>query len=307
MTQTHLHSSRGYWFAASAALLWGASGVVARYLLGQKSLHPFDLLALRTWLAGLMYLAWLGATAPHLLRVERRDLWRFAFFGIIGLAFNQGCYYLALQRTGVGYALLMQYTMPVMLMAYGLVTRTEIITKHKAAAAALTLAGAALMMGGGAGGFAKASLAGTLFALGSALGYCFYSLSGQRLLQKYDARTVISYGFVAAGLTWLLVHSPPTINWASFDRNSWLLVLFIAVTGTVLPFVLYLNGLRHIEASRAGITATTEPVFAAALAWGLLGERMLPWQLVGGLAVLGGVLLIQLESRAAKSGNSADR
>ena len=300
MTQTQLHSSRGYWYAASAALLWGASGVVARYLLGQQSLHPFDLLALRTWLAGLIYLVWLGTTAPHLLRVERRDVWRFAFFGIIGLAFNQGCYYFALQRTGVGYALLLQYTMPVMLMAYGLVTRTEIITRHKAAAAALTLAGAALMMGGGAGGFAQASFAGTLFALGSALGYCFYSLSGQRLLQKYDARTVILYGFAAAGLAWLLVHPLWQINWASFNGKAWGLTLFIAVTGTVLPFVLYLAGLRYLEASRAGITATTEPVFAAALAWGLLGERMLPWQLVGGLAVLGGVLLIQLESRRSQ-------
>ncbi|NOT58875.1 MAG: DMT family transporter [Acidobacteria bacterium] len=299
MTEIHSHPSRGYWLVASAALLWGASGVIARYLLGQQFLHPFDLLALRTWLAGLSYLTWLALTAPHLLRVERRDLWRFALFGLIGLAFNQACYYLALQRIGVGYALLLQYTMPAMLMAYGFVTRTEIITRRKVLAAALTLAGAALMMGGGAGGFAGVSIAGTLFAFGSALCFCFYNLAGQRLLQRYDARTVILYGFLFAGLLWLFAHPLWQINWTSFNARAWSLTLFIAVTGTVLPFVLYLAGLRHLEASRAGVTATTEPVFAAALAWALLGERMLPWQIAGGLAVLGGVLLIQTKGRRA--------
>ena len=128
-TNTSANHLRGYWYAATAALLWGASGVVARYLFRQQSLHPFDLLALLTLLAALSCLVWLTLTAPQLLRVERRDLWRFAFFGVIGLAFNQGCYYLALQRANVGYVLLLQYTMPVMLMAYGLLTRSEIITR----------------------------------------------------------------------------------------------------------------------------------------------------------------------------------
>ena len=123
-------------------------------------------------------------------------------------------------------------------------------------------------------------------------------------MQRHDSRTVVTYGFLAATLTWLIVHPLWMMQWSRFDGRAWALTIFIAVSGTVMPFLLFLAGLHHIEASRAGVTATLEPVFAAALAWGLLGETMLPWQIVGGLAVLGGVVLIQAEERRAWAGAS---
>jgi drug/metabolite transporter (DMT)-like permease len=301
MTETKSHPLRGYWLVASAALLWGASGVIARYLLGKQSLNPFDVLLLRTALAGLVCVIWFQMTAPQVLRLTRADWrhdgWRLALFGIIGLAAQQACYYLALQRVAVGYALLMQYTMPLMVMAYGVTTRTEKMTGAKLLAAALTLAGSALMMGGQTESETGASLSGTLFALASAAGFAFYSVLSKGLMRRHDARTVVTYGFLTSVLTWLIVHPLWTMQWSRLDGRAWTLIVFVAMTGTVLPFVLYLAGLRHLDASRAGLTATLEPVFAAVLAWLLLGELMLFWQIAGGLAVLGGVLLIQAEGR----------
>jgi drug/metabolite transporter (DMT)-like permease len=204
-----------------------------------------------------------------------------------------------LQRVTVGYALLMQYTMPLMVLAYGLATRTEMLTGAKLLAAALTLGGGTLMMGAQAGGFAKVNISGTLFALASAAGFAFYSLWSKELMQRHDPRRVVTYGFLTSTITWLIVHPLWTMQWSQLDGRAWALVLFVAVFGTVMPFVLYLSGLHYIEPSRAGLMATLEPVFAAALAWTLLGESMRPWQIVGGLAVLGGVLLIQAGERRA--------
>jgi drug/metabolite transporter (DMT)-like permease len=51
---------------------------------------------------------------------------------------------------------------------------------------------------------------------------------------------------------------------------------------------------RVISASLAGIAATFEPVFAAALAWILLGQQLGALQLLGGALVVGGVVIAQL-------------
>ncbi len=288
--------NRGYLLAASAALLWGTSGVTARFLFNHD-IRPFDLLLIRTVTAALLHWLWLGLTARHLLRVERRDLPRLALFGLIGLAFNQGCYYIALKLTSVGYALLFQYTAPLLLMAYGVVAKTERMTAAKLLAGLFSLCGCALMLLGRAGGPAQISWRGTLAALGSALAFAFYSAYGQRLLRRYDARTAMTYAFTFAALAWLLLRPPWLIEWQQFERGTWGFVLYLSVVTGVVPFGLYLASLRHLEPSRANLTSALEPVIATALAWLWLGERMSGWQVLGGLAVLLGVVLLQIESR----------
>lgn len=285
----------GYLLAASAAVLWGTSGVTARFLFS-NDVRPFDLLLVRTVAAAVLHWLWLGLTAPKLLRAARRDWWRFALFGIVGLSFNQGCYYLALKLTSVGYALLFQYTAPLLLMAYGVLTRTERMTGAKLLAGFLALCGCALMLLGQAGGVAAVSWMGTLAALGSACAFAFYSAFGQRLLRDYDSRTVMTYAFTFAALAWVTVRPVWTLEWQRFDGQTWLFVVYLSTLATVVPFGLYLASLRYLEPSRANLTSALEPVVASAMAWVWLGERMQPWQVVGGLAVLSGVILLQLEA-----------
>jgi drug/metabolite transporter (DMT)-like permease len=280
----------GYLLAATAALLWGTSGVTARFLFS-NDVRPFDLLMVRTVAAALLHWLWLGLTAPALLKMDRRDLARLAVFGIIGLAFNQGCYYLALKLTSVGYALLLQYTAPLLLMGYGVLAKTERLTAAKLSAGLLALIGCALMMGGQT----TISWPGTLAAFGSAIAFAFYSAYGQQLLKRYDSRTVMTYAFSFAGLTWLVVSPVWQVEWQRFDQQTWLFVGYLSTLATVVPFGLYLASLRHLEPSRANLTSALEPVIAAGLAWVWLGEAMQTWQIAGGAAVLLGVVLLQLE------------
>jgi len=57
--------------------------------------------------------------------------------------------------------------------------------------------------------------------------------------------------------------------------------------------VLYTAALKHVDASRAAIVATVEPVSAAAFALVILGETLSPIQLLGGVLVLAGAMLAQ--------------
>src|SRR5947209_1827178 len=129
-----INARRGYALAASAAILWGLSGTASKYLLSHQ-VRPSDLLAIRTAIATILIFIWLALVSPRLLRVDRADLPYFLILGVVGLASHQFLYYLALERTSVGFALLLAYTAPLFSMTYGLLTKTERMTAGKALAA----------------------------------------------------------------------------------------------------------------------------------------------------------------------------
>lgn len=68
---------------------------------------------------------------------------------------------------------------------------------------------------------------------------------------------------------------------------------------SVVPFVLVLMSLQRIGAQRGGILGTTEPVWAAVIAFVVLGEVITPIQGLGGLVVLAGVIVAELASQRA--------
>jgi drug/metabolite transporter (DMT)-like permease len=286
----------GYLLAVGAAVMWGVSGVVARFLIGHTDHSPAELLFFRTGVASLLLLGWLSRRPGGLPTIARQDLPAFLLLGGIGLVANQGCYYLALSRVGVGYALLFQYLAPIMLMGYGVATRTESLTGGKVLAAATALGGCILMLVGHEGGTAAISISGTLFALGSGVGFAFYAVLGTRLQQRYATVPLMGYAFLIAALTWFLITPAWSIDWSSYDLTTWGIYLYLGTVATILPFGLFLASLRHLEPSRSSLTSMLEPVVAALVAWAWLGERLVGWQLVGGGAVLCGVILLQLES-----------
>jgi drug/metabolite transporter (DMT)-like permease len=256
-----------------------------------------DVLSLRTTLAAIIILVWVLLTAPRLLRVRVSDLPYFALLGVIGLAANQYLYYVALDLTSVGFALLLQYTAPILLMIYGVLAKTERITGRKLLAAACSLIGCALMVLGHAGGMARVSLPGVACALGGAVGFAFYGGYGKRGLSRFEGRTMLSYAFLFSTVVWLILRPAWKMPLGTLDRTTWLLILYLSSIATVLPFGIYLASLRFLEASRANLTATLEPVVASAIAWVVLGETMSGVQILGGVAIVAGVGVLQIERR----------
>jgi drug/metabolite transporter (DMT)-like permease len=70
-------------------------------------------------------------------------------------------------------------------------------------------------------------------------------------------------------------------------------MLWMIVLGTIVPFLLVVGALRHISATRAGVTGMLEPVVAILVAWAWLGESLDPVQLGGAGLTLAGICLAQ--------------
>ena len=75
---------KGYMLAAAAAVLWGFSGVVTKYLL-RRQMRPDELLVFRTLIAAAILIVWLGLKSPQLLKVRRADILSLILLGVVGL------------------------------------------------------------------------------------------------------------------------------------------------------------------------------------------------------------------------------
>jgi drug/metabolite transporter (DMT)-like permease len=90
-------------------------------------------------------------------------------------------------------------------------------------------------------------------------------------------------------------------NLSEHSLPVWVLMAWVIVFGTIVPFALLVGSLRHLSATRVGIAAMFEPVGATIVAYLWLDEALSALQLLGGGLVLAGILLAQT-AREDRSG-----
>jgi drug/metabolite transporter, DME family len=306
------HPLRGYFYIASAAFLWGISATLGRaaftghLLPGGASLKTIDPLILsqsRTTLSLAVLLPVLlarrGASA---LRVPGRDLVRFFLLGILGVAASNYLYYLAIQRTNVATAIILQYTAPVWVLFYTVARGAQgrRPSMRRVAAVGLAVVGCALAVGiVGSGGF-RMDAVGVIAALLAAFSFAFYNVGGHSVLARYDRWKVLLWVLVAASTFWMFVNPPWKIVAAHYGGQQWGFMLVFSLLSVLGPFSCYFAGLQHLEPTRAIVASCLEPVFSIVIAALVLGELLRPMQTVGIVLVLVAIVLIQLPERAAR-------
>ena len=147
---------------------------------------------------------------------------------------------------------------------------------------------------------------GVVYAFLGALAYATYLLLAEREVASRDTISLMAWGFGFS--TRLLDGRPAVVELPGTRRRAhrlapgplrgvhlpvWALVLWVVVLGTIAPFSLIVGALRHVTATRAGVTAMLEPVVATVVAWAWLRESLSPAQLAGAAVVLAGIGLAQ--------------
>ena len=279
-----------------AAFCWGLNAVFAKGAF-EAGIPPDRMAQARTAVAGIPLVAYLALRRRDLLVPPRSSLGPIIIFGL-GLVAVNWSYYTAIDRIPVGVAISLQDTAPAMvLLGVALVARRS-PAGLLWVAALVTLLGAVLVSGAydglrGLDGFGVAA------GFGSAIAFAAYLISAEAAGRRgAHPATVLAAGFVVASVAWGILL--PWWGWP-IDRLAEpeiaLRVLGVGLIGTLLPFLLVVNALRTLSAAVAGIAATTEPVFAAGLAWVVLGQSLAAPQLIGGGLVVVGVVLAQLARR----------
>jgi drug/metabolite transporter (DMT)-like permease len=151
----------------------------------------------------------------------------------------------------------------------------------------LTLAGVGLIAHTGASG---ASPTGDLLVVISVVLSAAFIVVQPRLLAERDAAAVTAVQFAAAALVALpvavLTESGPS---APAHVGLMLALIALASVGTLLPFWLFAFGQARVPADVAGAFVNLEPVVGALAGWLAFGDTATVAQLMGALAVLGGI------------------
>ena len=293
----------GYAMVLAATCMWGINGTVSKAILS-SGLSSLRLTEVRSTGAAVALGAALLIARPRRLRIRRSELLFLAVFGILGLALVQWLYFFAIHRLQIGIALVIQYLAPVLIALWARFVAKEPVRRRIWVAIVLALGGLSLVVDLWHG-FSLDTL-GTAAALGAAVAFALYILLAERAVARRDPVSLLCLGFAVAALFWAVIQP-----WWSFpagivdDRVRldgvllatttpiWLLMLTMIVVGTILPFLLLVGALRHVSATRVGVTAMFEPVAGALVAYAWLGESLSAAQLIGGAVVLGGILLAQ--------------
>ena len=239
----------------------GRAVFTGRLLAGGQALRPIQPLILaqsRTTIALLILLPILLLTRRSSLRVRSRShLLQFFVLGILGLAVSNYFYYLAIQKTSVATAIVLQYVAPIWVLLYMLARRLQRPTMRRISGVVLAVLGCALAVGELAARreFPWLVISGIRFnALGvvaaelAAISFAFYNVYGQHLLQIYDRWTVLVYALLGAAVFWQIVNPPWKIIAQHYSGGQWLFMadlLHHVHAGSVLAL------LRRIAASRS--------------------------------------------------------
>ena len=240
----------------------------------------------------------LARRGASVLRVPRRDLIQFFLLGTLGVAVSNYFYYVAIQRTNVATAIILQYTAPVWVLLYTVARGAQRPSLRRTAAVGLAVAGCALAVGFvGAGGFRMDKI-GVMAALLAAFSFAFYNIGGHKVLARYDRWKVLLWVLVTTSAFWLCVNPPWKVIAAHYGRQQWEFMLVFSMLSVLGPFSCYFAGLQHLEPTQAIVASCLEPVFSIVLTALVLGELVRPLQTVGIILVLVAIVLIQLPEQA---------
>jgi drug/metabolite transporter (DMT)-like permease len=295
----------GYGLVLAAIGFWSVNAVVAKVVVESGGLSPLRLSQLRATGAGLVLFLAVAAIRPRTLRLTQGEVGFLAVFGIAGLAFVHFLYFTAITHLDIGIALVIQYIAPVLVALWARFFVHEPVRKRLWVALALALTGLTLVVEVWTGGALDG--VGVAACLGAACAYAIYILMAERSLQRgRDVYSLLAWGFAFAALFWAIVQPwwnfPADIlrqdtdmlgRLAGTTAPVWLLVAYIILFGTVVPFTLMVTALHYIPATRATVVAMAEPVLAGFVAYAWLEEELGALQILGGMLVLAGIVLAQ--------------
>ena len=277
--------TRGVLAITAAACLWGCIG-------------PFSKLAFREGLAPLEVAFWraavgwiffaLQAVWKREYTIAPRDLPMMAGFGILGVTVFFGSYQLAVQHGGAALASVLLYTAPAWVALLARIFLKEPLPPFKIVCVGLTIAGvAAVALGSSSAQAITATPLALTTGLIAGLSYALYYIFGKHYLKVYSTHTIFLYT-LPVGLLGLW----PWIDFHPMTHTGGFAVFFIGLAATFAAYTFYCIGLRHLDASRASVIATLEPVVAGILAYVWWNERFSFSGYAGMATILGTVLLM---------------
>ena len=292
----------GYAASITGALLFGLNGVVIKMLMEGTAMSGSQITQFRVTGAAIIMGAVMLVVNRRALILKRKQVVPIVILGVV-VASLQATYAIAVNMMPVGIALLLEYTAVLFVALIAFFWFKEFVKARIWLSIVMVLAGLAVVAE-----VWNTTLdpIGVMWAMAASVSLTAYFVLGERQTGSMHPMAVGFWTMLVASIFWgmfsgwweidptvLLLDIPVTTDAVGPVAPAWVLMVANIVMGTFMSFALSLFAISRLKATRSGIVATSEILFAFLFAFLLLGEALNLTQLIGAGVVLLGIVVAQ--------------
>lgn len=299
MSSALLSRWRGELELLSVVLMWGLNFPVMKIIL--RVMDPLVLNVFRILAAGLVlsYIyyrrcggSWAVMTAPY-----RTHGWLLLRLGFVGWIAYQVAFIEGLNMTTAGNGALIMGSAPLWTALVAWATGVEKLRVLSWIGLLVSIVGTAavVIFGTATIDFGGDVMIGNLVILGAAFLWGTYTALTRPLVNHMTptALTVLALLPALPVLVLLALPFVSTVAWSSILWWHWVLIFLSGSLSTGIAIVLWNRGIRTIGASHTAAFGNLPPFVALFSGYFMLGDPVLPGQLVGGVLIIGGLVLMR--------------
>ena len=283
-----------------SGIFWGGGGIFIRRLM-ELNINSFTVVSSRVIVASIIFFICVFIYDRSLVKIKLKDLWIFVSAGILGILGLNICYNEAVKQLSLSLSAVLLSLSPIFVLIFANIFFKEKITVKKVICMILALLGCFFASGVlETNETMKWTYFGIFIGFLGAFFYGLYSIfSKLAIIKNYNTLTVTLYALIS-----IAIISLPFTDWKALsnvvvENGSGMLVfmLFHSLCTSVFPYAFFTIALGHMDAGKASILASGEPI--AAMFFGIFFYHEIPTVLsvIGVLLTLTALTLLSLTEK----------
>lgn len=270
------------------AIIWGSNVVIVKY--GTSRMPPLAFNAVRVILAATLLSLWSRSRNPW---PDRRRTLALIALGVLGNGLYQILWVYGVTLTRAGDAALIAASTPALVALISRLFGAERVGSRAWLGILLSMLGIAFVSRTAAAPQSNASIMGDALILGASICWATYTVLLKPYTEQIPAVTLSALTMIGGAVVLSVVSVPQmqTTNWATAPASAYSALVFSAVAGLIVAYLLWYRGVRILGPTRTAMYSNMQPVFAVLIAWMILGELPSVWQGIGAASILSGLVL----------------
>jgi drug/metabolite transporter (DMT)-like permease len=279
-------------------LAWALNMIVAKQAIEQMNPLAFTFVRFLIMTPLAFLLVWVSGGRIH---IERRDIPALLVCGACGFGFYQYLWVTGLAHTTPFASALLGATSPIFTLAIVAIAGHEHVRPGRWFGAAIALLGVAIFEGAFSGN--AIVHIGDMLILASAAVFAGYNVVGSRLMARYQPLELLAIG-LTIGTIMLIPGGAPALlhtNLAALGWDVWWRIIYATLFPILLTYPVWIWGINKLGAGKGSIIQFLTPVFTGILSVPILHAAFLPYELVGAIVCLGGMLFAFALGRSSRA------
>lgn len=293
---------KGHIIMFVAICIFGLNIPINKFIYAHHMLSPIGVTLLRMSFACLAF--WIVSFFLPKEKVAKKDLLILLCGGVLGMAFNQGCFAYGLSQTTPVDASIITTSGPLFAMIIAAIILKEPITTQKVGGVFVGAIGAIILVYTSTHTITgnSSSWQGNVAVLCAQAFYATYLVITRPLSDRYSAVTMMKWMFLFAAILIFPFGIKDVIDAPLFqqhEKEPYMALSFVLLGGTFIAYMLIPMAQRRIRPTTISMYNNLQPLIASGVAISLGMDEFSITKVIAGIFIFGGVYLVTMSKSKA--------